>query len=263
MTQATRRGIGHAKKNEPMEDAVLVTHCGPHTLLGIADGVGSKSSPHSREGAARALQVAAAHAIHQLPAYGPTEQLLWGVMAAVHVDITSYAKTRQHHPDAYASTLILALLDGERIVAARIGDGSLYTWDGRKLTRFCSANLPTNGTATITHPNWRQWVTTATHARDFTQGLVMCTDGADNLFLGPNRRGGRMAPSTDMIDFIAQSHVESGSEGGLFAALNILNDPAWLTQTQDDRTFIIAMRPRPPSRRADASSPEKATHARL
>lgn len=133
----TRTGTRHATQGAPTDDAVLVTRCGPHALLAVADGAGDPRATRSSEGAARAVAIAAAAAQRSWSIYGADRQLLVEALAAARVDLVARAHAEGLDPSVFATTLTLVLLAGDRLVSARIGDGSVYTWDGKQLARFC------------------------------------------------------------------------------------------------------------------------------
>ena len=239
---STRIGTGHTAKGVPTDDAMIVTRCGPHILLAVADGAGDARASRSAEGAQRAVATAAAAAQRNWGVYGPDKQLLIEAMAAAHVDLVSRAQAERQPADVFASTLMLVLLAGERIVAARIGDGSLYTWDGKQLTRFCSAPLPAVQTPMLVQPDWRDWVATADQERSSVMGLAMCSDGGDDFFLEDAKSGGPRQPSETMFRSAADFTTKYGPTGLMGFVMQMLNDREWARRTSDDRTLIMALK---------------------
>ena len=237
----TRTGNRHYRAGAQSDDALLVTRCGPHVLLAVADGAGDARATRSSEGAHRAVAVAAAEANRSYPVVGLDTQLLMDALAAAHVDLTSRAHAENADPAIYATTLALVLLAGDRILAARIGDGSLYTWDGRRLTRFCGAPLPDTSTPMLVQPDWRSWVATADEERAFFQGVALCSDGADDFFLDEQRSRRVLTPA--MFDGIAKHCDTYGPTAAMNFAIQMLNDQGWAQKTHDDRSLILAFKP--------------------
>lgn len=245
----------------PTADALIAARCGPHVLLAISDGAGDSRATRSSEAAHRAVSVAAAEASRSWPVYGADTQLLTEALAAARIDLLGWASRDRVDPAVFATTLMLVLLAGPRILAARIGDGSLYTWDGAELSRFCSAALPEIGTPMLVQPDWRDWVTTADMERDFVTGLVMCSDGADDFFLEIDPSRDARVPSASMIKGLADYHDQWGAAAGVSYVMQMLNDPDWTRRTVDDRSVILAIKP--PSHRTAGIAPSKANaHAR-
>lgn len=243
LAAGTRTGTRHAGLGAATDDAVLVARCGPHVLLAIADGAGDPRAIRSAEGATRAVAVAAASADRSWPIYGADPQLLFEALAAARFDLVGRAQADKLDSAVYATTLMLVLLAGNRIIAARIGDGSLYTWDGSQLTRFCSAPLPATSTPMLVQPDWREWVATADSEREFIQGLVLCSDGADDFFLDTNTRGDGRTPSATMFKGLSDFCDQYGPAAALGYAVQMLNNPDWAKLTGDDRSFIFALKP--------------------
>lgn len=255
LAAGTRTGSRHSGLGAPTDDALLVARCGPHVLLAIADGAGDPRATHSAEGAARAVAVAAGAANRSWPIYGPDRHLLVEALAAAHVDLMARADEQKLDPAAFATTLTLVLLAGNRIIAARIGDGSLYTWDGKLLTRFCAAPLPATSTPMLVQPDWRDWIATADSEREFIKGLVVCTDGADDFFLDTNAKGDGRAPSAAMFTGLSDFCDQYGPAAALGYAVQMLNDPDWARRTTDDRSFIFALKPQSAKAKPHARPP--------
>lgn len=243
VSSATRTGTRHTTQGAPTDDALLVTRCGPHVLMAVADGAGDHRATRSAEGAARAVATAAAAAHRSWPVYGADSQLLVEALAAAHVDLVGRAAHDRIDPTAFATTLTLVLLAGNRIVSARVGDGSLYTWDGRQLARFCSAPLAETATPMLTQPDWRDWLATADQERSFVQGLVLCSDGADDFFLDDAVAGPGRAPSAAMFKGLSDFCDQYGPTAAVSYAMQMLNKPDWARRTGDDRSFIFALKP--------------------
>lgn len=243
ISSATRTGTRHASRGAPTDDALLVTLCGPHVLLAIADGAGDPRASRSAEGAQRAVATAAAAAHRSWSIYGADTQLLVEALAAAHVDLTGRARHEGVDPMTYATTLTLVLLAGNRVLSARIGDGSLYTWDGKRLTRFCSAPLAETATPTLTQSDWRTWLTTADQERHFVQGVVLCSDGADDFFLEEVGPGQARTPSAKMFEGLSNFCDQYGPTAAVSYAMQMLNDANWARKTGDDRSFIFALKP--------------------
>ena len=239
----TRVGTGHMLKGAQTDDAVLVSRCGPNILFAVADGAGDPRATRSAEGSARACAVAAAAAHRSWSIYGADPQLLTEAMAAAHVDLVGRAAADGQDPMVFATTLSLVLLAGDRIVAARIGDGSLYTWDGRQLTRFCSTPLPATATPMLTQPDWRDWMATADQQKSFVQGLVVGTDGADEFFLEDDGGGQGRKPSAAMFKGLSDYCDQYGPTAAILYTMQMLNDPNWARKTGDDRSFVFAFKP--------------------
>jgi hypothetical protein len=243
VSAGTRTGTRHTGLGAPTDDALLVTHCGPHILLAIADGAGDPRATRSAEGAARAVATATAAANRSWPVYGADSQLLVEALAAAHVNLVGRAQHEGLDPAVFATTLTLVLLAGNRIVSARVGDGSLYTWDGKKLARFCTVPLPETATPMLTQPDWRTWMATADQERPFVQGLVLCSDGADDFFLDDAGSGRGRAPSASMFKGLSDFCDQYGPTAGVSYAMQMLNNPDWARRTGDDRSFIFALKP--------------------
>ena len=251
----TRVGSRHSRAGTPTDDAVLITRCGPHILLAIADGAGSPKATHSAEAAQRAVLTATAEANRSFPITGLDGQLLVDALAASRIDLIARSQELNLDPAAFATTLMLVLLAGDRIIAARIGDGSIYTWERSKLTRFCPARLPDIVTPMLVQPTWRDWLTTADSQRDFIQGIIICSDGADDFFLEANAKTGARSPSPSVINAFSQFCDQYGPTAALGYVVQMLNDPAWAKKTADDRSLIIAIKPQSPRAKPDVRQP--------
>lgn len=252
ITTATQRGTRKADDGMDSEDAVLVARCGRGAILAIADGIGSTEASLARMGAHRAVVTAATYAQHLYPIEGATENMLMSCLAAAHIDLTTLARQLNKKSSVLSTTLLLAFLIDDRIVAARIGDGSLFTWDTKRLTPFCSADLPPDGTTPITLPDWRRWATTMTSERDFIQGFAMCTDGAHKFFF--EAQGGYPKPSPYALEWFSKTLDTDGYLAAPNVIYRMLSSKAHLT-TGDDRTFIMALKPQSPNANPNARLP--------
>lgn len=239
----TRTGSRHTGAGQPTDDAMSVTRCGPHVLLAIADGAGDALATRSSEGAQRAVATAAAAAHRAWSAYGCDTQLLVEALAAARIDLVGRAHAEGLDPAAYATTLMLVLLAGNRILAARVGDGSLYTWDGRALSRFCAAPLPSTATPMLVQEDWRTWLAVADIERDFIQGVALCSDGADEFFLEASASRDARVPSAATLARASEFADAYGPTGPFGHTVQMLNDPVWARLTSDDRTVIMAIKP--------------------
>lgn len=250
---ATRTGTRHYGAGLPSDDAMLVTACGPHVLLAVADGAGDPRATRSREAAMRAVAVASAEAARSYPVIGLDVQLLTEALAAAHVDLVGRAGNENVDPAVFATTLGLVLLAGNRVLAARVGDGSAYTWDGKRLTRFCPTPLPSSGTTMIVQPDWRRWMATADEEREFVVGLALGTDGVDDFFLDDGRQ--TRSPTPERFEQLAAFSNQFGPTAAMAFVMQALNDPQLAARTDDDRTLIMAIKPQSAVARPPCAAP--------
>jgi Protein phosphatase 2C len=155
-------------------------------------------------------------------------------------------------PEDYATTLSAALLKGDTIVGASLGDSSITAYtvvegDDRpefSLIPFCSApqpeNKPKNYTYAITHPEWQSFTAFNITEAPYVKALVLATDGAESFYLDGSYTDDERPFKPEIIAAF-DTAVEKLSARGFFLFFsNFLHgyDP----DNYDDRTLCIAYR---------------------
>lgn len=241
-------GLRYAAKGTPIQDAHRLAIIGPHVVLIVADGVGSSSI--SQLGSDTAASAALAHLSSTLTAEPPNPNHVTLSLAAAHAAINDLATRTARSPDAYATTLLVAVLTGSHIAAASIGDSSILTYAGaahakqRKLTPFLSTPTSGNNTYSIHDPNWRLVAHARAEQYPNLKGVLLTTDGGNSFFTTDATLPILKPLSTkamDAVDTFLRSN--SARDLYLFWSFYLQRHPS---VEFDDRTILLAIKPDAP-----------------
>ena len=248
IARVAQHGPMHYMSGEPMDDCHVVGGTSGCVWIAAADGVGSMVN--SRHGARAACLAVDAFLGAKLAAgVAPSRELLALAFQQAHIAIQNLARSKAHPPRSYSTTLALALLTDQTIIAAVVGDSGIAVATEHEdengnpsysLTPFCSAPQAGNGTYTIADPNWVSYIATSQSTSPHITTVVVATDGANNYFLAPQGFAGH-AFKPDWPTAI-QAHLRE------LRPLTFVNTFASFIQrqppeNQDDRTLVVAYRP--------------------
>lgn len=246
----SQQGDRHFANGVPNADSYKIGGNQHAAWLIIGDGVGSR--PLGYRGS-RIATAAIEHRLHNVVREGPvTVAVMKDAFAAAHEAIQDTAKTEGLRPEDFATTLTAALLKGDTILTASLGDSSVtaYTMvegdDGPEfsLIPFCSApqpeNKPKNYTYAITHPDWRSFTSFNSTDAPYVKALVLATDGAESFYLDGDYKDDERAFKPEIIAAFDTAVEKLSARGFYLFFSNFLHgyDP----DNFDDRTLCIAYR---------------------
>ncbi|MBF0185144.1 MAG: protein phosphatase 2C domain-containing protein [Magnetococcales bacterium] len=214
---AWRTGAAHRRRQQPCQDAALwqwqETATGTHLLLAVADGHGGSHYDRSEQGARLAVVEGLRLLSEWLQAFSHPSQLLnsWRSDFARFLQRRWRAAVLQHHaqqaneeepaaenphdpedPTAivrrYGATLLVVLVQADRIYAGQIGDGKLLRIpQGGPPCEPLPADPALLGSEThslCSEAVDKLWQS-ATWQRQDDETLLFCTDGLSDSFAGP------------------------------------------------------------------------------
>lgn len=244
-----QQGHRHYRLGAPSDDNHIVGGAGDATWLALGDGIGSE--PRSRFGSAAACFAVDQHLGRRLAAgEEPSQAMLVDAMDAAHVAIVKLAKRERRPPGEYGSTLCAAVLKGDRILTATLGDSSIAissrhdTYDGQPadfvMTPFCtSSQAPAAGsTFSIHDPHWKDCIATNETANPAVTGLFLASDGGHNFFLDEIHAGHEFDPAYPQ-ELIAQLEAKGPLQLALTFGIFLRDVRA---ENDDDRTLLMAYR---------------------
>lgn len=244
IARLAQHGPWHYSNGDPMDDSHIIGGTSGAFWMVAADGVGSQ--PRSRFGARAACLAVETHlAIALDNGQLPSRRLLVDAFAAAHSAIHALATHEGHPPQTYATTLAAALIKGDAVIGAVVGDSSIAVGTDHEdqhgkphyqLTPFCSAAQPGGrGTFAIADPNWPSYIASNECSTPHIKTILIATDGANTFFLdGPDfREEWPAAIDTQLRQLTPLSFVN-------FLAHFIRHQPP---ENNDDRTLLIACRP--------------------
>ena len=182
-------GVTHLGRRQTNEDSMLVDV--PLGLFVVADGMGG----HNAGEIASAIAVRTlADSIRERP--GPSESSLAEALTIANDEIFQAAATRTEY-DGMGTTVVMAQVDGDRVVFGSVGDSRIYRWHEGSLTQltrddsWVSRVLPGEVMSpedALRHPmrhvltkvvGLREDLEPAVGTSAFLRGdvLVMCSDG--------------------------------------------------------------------------------------
>ncbi|MFM9938685.1 MAG: protein phosphatase 2C domain-containing protein [Hyphomicrobiaceae bacterium] len=249
LAAVAEHGEHHYDEGAPVQDAHRLSLVGRHTILALADGVSTQ--PRSAVGARLAVATAEAYLASVLTDEVPDSSTLHAAMAAAHRAISELAERESLPTRAFASTLAVAVLTGNHVAAAGVGDSSIlaYTEKGaahrRRIAPFlCIPQGPGRGVYSISEPSWLDRVTTRAETLPDLKGLLLTSDGANNLFTVENGGAGVAGFDCEQLDSIDEVLAEYGPRRfAFFWAGYLAGTPA---NDLDDRTILMAYRPANP-----------------
>ncbi len=231
-------GTSHIKSAFPCQDHCEKAEIGRRKILALADGAGSARL--ADQGAKLAVNSIISSTIeYQGPLDQIDEKLAMKWLAAVRASIAAAAEASQSSIDDYATTLLLAIFDGESAYFWQLGDGAWIVDTGQNVE---SATWPVMGqyvneTTFVTSKNAEnEWVQAyypvAVAAMGFSDGLEhLCLDFVEKKpylpFVGKIFSALKLSPEVSMIE----------------AEINGLLNSAFLQErTDDDKTLVIGWR---------------------
>ena len=179
----TRTGNRHRAESTPNQDyacyAVLPDNMG--IVAAVSDGAGS--APKSKTGSETAAREAAARAwktaVRQGKSIDPSQCAREGITGARRA-LEAKGRMEQSPLEDYHATLIVAVLTGNRVTAAHIGDGAsiVRTHGTYKMLTIPARGEYPNETFFVTMEEYENLV--ATNSADQATEVLLCTDGAQN-----------------------------------------------------------------------------------
>ena len=251
---ASVQGSAHAKRQEPCQDSSgYRVHFGRDretaTLMAAAaDGAGS--APLGGTGAQIALQASlqtATKLIERAEAEGfpiDLEAVAKHAVLQARDQIHNHALEQELSPKDFATTLLLAIADGQKIATAQIGDGAIVS------------STPDGTYELLTKPDQSEYVNettfiTASDAIDKLQlavretsgpgiKIAIFTDGIQNLVL--TRDQDKLSPHTPFFDAVfAWLASQSGDESTRSTLAEFLESTRLRSRTSDDITLLLAL----------------------
>lgn len=249
LAAVAEHGEHHYNEGAPVQDAHRLSLVGRHTVLALADGV--STAARSAEGARLAVATVEAFLAKTLTDEVPSGATMHAAMAAAHHAIADLADQKDVSTRTFASTLAVAVLTGNHVAAAGVGDSSIlaYTEKGvanrRRLSPFLSIpQSPGLGTYSISEPTWVDRVATRAETLPHLKGLLLTSDGANNLFTVESAGPGISGFDCEQLDSIDEVLAEYGPRRfAFFWAGYLAGTPA---NDLDDRTILMAYRPANP-----------------
>lgn len=237
---ASVEGSSHRQAGRGCDDACGWRQAGGLLLLAVADGAGS--ARWGGEGARIAVE-AALGALYD----GLLELSLdWGLalgraLRAARVVLEAEAYYRGQPLREFATTLLLAVADGERLGAVQLGDGAIVARRGGHWQRLTRPNEGeyANETVFLTVSEPQRHASSFVGPCGDLEALVLLTDGLEGLALNL-REGEPHAPFFEALHRFAR---QGEAVGALEAALRReLASERIEARTDDDKTLLIALR---------------------
>jgi len=217
-------GVTHTGRRSTNEDAMLVEPA--LGLFVVADGMGG----HNAGEVASAMAV---RAIHDFITQGPDVDAL-AVAASLRQANDEILTTAEGSPEyqGMGTTVVAAMLKGDRVVYGSVGDSRLYLWRGGSLTQLTEDDswinrvLPPEALGTadaLDHP-MRHVLTKVVGVRsdldptvgdfEFDEGdtMLLCSDGLHGTI--GDEAIARTVSRTDPVETIAQSLVDQALAAG-------------------------------------------------
>lgn len=190
-----QQGLRHFNVGGPSDDNHTVGGARDATWMVLADGV--STAPRSRFGSAIACQAVEHHLGRRLTdGETPSRAMLIDAMEAAHDAVHRLAKFERHPAGTYATTLCIAIIKGDLLITATLGDSSVavatehesFEDDAKPelvLSPFCTSGQADEAGATfsIHDPMWRSCIATNESANPAITALFLATDGGHNFFL--------------------------------------------------------------------------------
>jgi hypothetical protein len=249
----SHQGTGHAAEGSPNQDAFAIGRVGDVSWMAVADGVSTK--PLSQEGSQLAVtRLGEVLGRALMDGAMPSAKMLTDAYKVTHKAMAAHAKAKGQPVNAYACTLLAAIVTDKTITVAKIGDGSVLSLercrDGSSLVPLIDTPHVGEGVVDLTHAQWINHLKVR-HIADRTKPdistVALCTDGADPYFFktvdahDPARRRAVLNP--DRIgDHLVQGLAARGPRNAIsyFASLLFLKPHV---DESDDKTLIVATIP--------------------
>ncbi|GIH72319.1 PP2C family serine/threonine-protein phosphatase [Sphaerimonospora thailandensis] len=252
-------GYSHMRSGLPCQDAhrhaILekVKADGPVVVLAVADGAGSRS--RSAEGAEMVVSLAVAAVEEALSEYVPADGEAWkellcssfqAVLTRFHDHATQLADG--HGADDFATTLTVAVLSGEWLGIASLGDGFVVVRTEEPDGPAAAFHLVTQPPVVGEYSNQTVFVTSAGALESLyvcciqdacVTGLMLSTDGLAQPALrwadGVPRR-----PNTSFAKGVLDFAEKSDADPRALAQLLLSDDV--VRRNADDKTLLLAVR---------------------
>lgn len=222
---ASSTGASHVRDKQPCQDAFAFRPTDDGVVIAVADGLGSASS--SDRGARAAVDAAVGGAPDPLE-----------MVARARAALERIAEEDQVPLRDLACTLLCAVVTGDTVVTAHIGDGAIVGLSER--LHLVSAPEHTeylNEVTPLTADDWEDHVRTAGPLPD-TRGLAVFTDGLERAAI---TAGGEPHPGffDPVFSFIAVTEEAVATE----EIERMLGSPTLGEHSDDDKTLVIAWLP--------------------
>lgn len=237
---ASVEGSDHRQAGRCCDDACGWRQAGELLLLAVADGAGS--ARQGGEGARLAVEAALGALRDGLLEISPDWTLaLHRALRTARVVLEAEAYYRGQPLREFATTLLLAVADGERLGAIQLGDGAIVARRGGRWQRLTRPNEGeyANETVFLTVLEPQRYASSFLGCGGDLEALVLLTDGLENLALSL-REGEPHTPFFEALHRFARREEEVGA---LEAALRReLASERIEARTDDDKTLLIALR---------------------
>lgn len=242
-----QHGHIHFCRGEPTDDSHIIGGIADTFWMVAADGVGM--APRSRFGSQAACVAVEGFLGERINAGEKlSRRLITGAFEAAHTAILDLALRENRKPEDYATTLAAAVVKGNTIIGAAVGDSSIAVRsshedsDGNpalQLTPFCSATQLKSGTCSIHSTMWKDFIATTESNSPHISAVIVTTDGAENYMLEQRANGPEFRIGWP-------SHLESALRA--LTTRTFVNHFAYYlgieeSETSDDRTLLVAYRP--------------------
>lgn len=233
----TRAGRSHRARDQPCQDAYAIRSLdGGRVVAAVADGLGSR--PLSHLGSDAACR-AAVDALAREPTWD--DAALRRAFEAARTSLDQLAAGMGAPVTDLATTLLVAAVAPERVVAGMVGDGAVVA---------CGPTIrlllePVNGeyaneVVPLTHPDWPAHVRSA--EGQGAETVLLFTDGLTRLLL--QRKHGQWSPFQPFFDAFLPKVREGSANGDLVAEFLATSrvDESW-----DDDKCLVVIGPAAPS----------------
>ncbi len=242
---AAAQGVSHLEADLPCQDAQLSRIMSDGTvLLAVADGAGSAA--RSQEGSRCVVEQALDTLATALDAQSPADEAAWravmtSAFATAHTALNELAATAQVSPRLFATTLTVAVLTEAWLVLGHLGDGCavVQSADGRLFT----AVRPQRGeyvNTTYFLPHALDHLELAVYTGPI-QAIALTTDGLLRLALALPELEPYPRFFDPLFAFASDFTDQATAETQLVA---FLTSERVSSRTEDDKTLVIAARPR-------------------
>lgn len=242
---ASAQGVSHLEADLPCQDAQLSRSVSDGTvLLAVADGAGSAA--RSQEGSRCVVEQALDTIATALDVQPPADEAAWRVVmtsafATAHTALNELAATAQVSHRLFATTLTVAVLTEAWLVLGHLGDGCAVaqTVDG---TLFAAVRPQRGEYANTTYflPHALDHLELAVYTGPI-QAIALTTDGLIRLALSLPELEPYPRFFDPLFAFAASIADQATAEAQL---VTFLTSERVSSRTDDDKTLVIAARPR-------------------
>lgn len=175
---ATQHGPKYEARRQPNQDSYAVGHAGGAHWIVVCDGLGGVD--FGATGSHVVANTINDYLAEKLTSgIYPTPDLMVSAVRQARLALEAVALSRSAPVLQFATTVAVAVIKGNSLTAATIGDSSVLAYIGQgvganrknKLVPFCSARLPNDAssTASLGEKTWEDWLaTTQINAPDIT-----------------------------------------------------------------------------------------------